>query len=660
MPPANSQVLVALGPDLFVSLDGTVIRKTQASSTILADAEPVFGGMPILTPITPLNEPKGPHPNEVWDNIKTATELADAVKELAEHGLKSVAGIASIVGAVGVVLELLDSAGLFGRKTTLDDVLKIAASNFLATVSASQISHLQNMAPPLGTVQGALDAVETFVQGTGTRQDLALFDHDMVGALNTLTDAAFQLVVFNYAEYMKFPWLWEDQWLNVPPHVETTVPPNRLDLRVPRYPDMVNGTPRFDYRFAIGNVVFAVTTRVMMMHVLEPEFRSTRRYREQLLTLCDRLKDLKTKWLQAVQWPWHPSDDEAAPITLPGDSPWSSYVPVGAVDVCTGISVWTGKYEPVWDPNAPVTEPERWAAPFSKPGSWPNEVRNKYYQRAREMSEAARQTILEQSGYLAFAALVASICKLTTDPSESETVSIKRRPQAIGMFDIGWQAAGTVQKSAGAIGCERKAFTASVFTRASASTRLEIRTQTPDSIASFAIPYEYLLVTGAGEKALQPGTQPITIRAPRFVAEVGPAGERREVDAPWEDTVIEYTLTVAPGHTSLTLAVDSGVNAKVMVRVRETIKSGTVFVTDRDVTFTTVEHRLPSEYFQHLEDCERRANKLLGELNTEYAISQAPGPRFNPRFETVQKYLERVERERPDDVQRALTSLGYR
>ena len=657
MPPLDSQVLVALGPDLFVALDGTIIRKTLTSPIIQSEAAPVFGGMPVFTPIKPLGDPKQPHPNEVWDNVKTATELADTVKELAEHGLKTVGSIASIVGAVGVVLELLDSAGLFGRKTTLDDVLKVAWDNFVATVAASQISHLQNMAPHVATVQGALDAVETFAQGTGTRQDLAQFDHDMVGAINALTDAAFQLVVFNYAEYMKFPWLWEDQWLTVPPHVETGVPPQ---LQVPRYPDMVNGTPRFDYRFAIGNIIFAVTTRVMMMHVLEPEFRSTRRYREQLLTICDRLKDLQTKWLQSIQWPWQPSDDEPAPITISSESPWWSYVPVGAVDICTGISVWTPKYEPVWNPNAPLAEPERWAAPFSKPGNWPNEVRSKYYQRARELSEAARQTVLEQSGYLAFAAFVASICKLTTDPGQSETVSIKRRPAATGMFDVGWREAGTAQKIAGAIACERKTFTATVFTRASASTRLEIRTQTPDSIASFAIPYEFLLVTGAGEKTLQPGRRPTTIRAPRFVAEVGPAGERREVDAPWADTTIDYALTVTPGFSSLTLSVESGVNVKVMVRVRETIRSGTVFVTDRDVTLTTEEHRLPSAYFQHLEECERRANKLLGELNTKYAISEAPGPRFNPRLETAAKYLDRVQRERPDDVQRALVSLGFR
>jgi hypothetical protein len=456
---------------------------------------------------------------------------------------------------------------------------------------------------------------------------------------------------------MKFPWLWEDQWLTVPPHVETGVPPQ---LQVPRYPDMVNGTPRFDYRFAIGNIIFGVTTRVMMMHVLEPEFRSTRRYREQLLTICDRLKDLQTKWLQSIQWPWQPSDDEPPPITVSNDTPFWSYVPVGAVDICTGISVWTPQYEPVWNPSAPLAEPERWAAPFSKPGNWPNEVRSTYYQRARELSEAARQTILEQSGYLAFAAFVASICKLTTDPGQSETVSIKRRPAAMGMFDVGWREAGTAQKIAGAIACERKPFTATVFTRGSASTRLEIRTQTPDSIASYAIPYEFLLVTGAGEKTLQPGRRPTTIRAPRFVAEVGPAGERREVDAPWADTTIDYALTVNPGFSSLTLSVESGVNVKVMVRVRETIKSGTVFVTDRDVTLTTEEHRLPSAYFQHLEDCERRANKLLGELNTKYAISEEPGPRFNPRLETASKYLDRVERERPDDVQRALVSLGFR
>ena len=435
MPPLTSQALVALGPDLFVALDGTILRKTPTAAPIIeADEAPVFGGMPVLQPIGPLNDPKQPGPNEVWDNIKTATELAEHIKELAEHGLKTVGGIASIVGIVGVIIELLDAAGLFGKKATLDQVLKVAHSNFLATVAASQISHLQNMAPPVSTVQGALDAVETFKQGTGTRQWLAQFDHDMVGAVNTLLDPAFQLVVFNYGEYQTFPWMWEDQWLNVPPHAEVGVPP---ELKVRRYPEMVSGTSRFDYRFALGNIIFAVTTRVMMMHAIEPEFRSTRRYREQLLTICDRLKQLKVKWLQSIQWPWHPSDDELPPSVVSQDSPWASYLPVGAVDICTGISNWSPKYEPGWNPGAPVTEPEFWASPFSKPGNWPNEARSKYYQRARELSEAARQTILEQSGYLAFAAFVASICKLTTDPSQSETVTIKRRPMAVGTFRRG-------------------------------------------------------------------------------------------------------------------------------------------------------------------------------------------------------------------------------
>ena len=65
-----------------------------------------------------------------------------------------------------------------------------------------------------------------------------------------------------------------------PEHVETKVP--RPDLAIRRFPEIANGVARFDYRFALGNIIFAVTTRVMMMHALEPEFRSTGGHRQEL------------------------------------------------------------------------------------------------------------------------------------------------------------------------------------------------------------------------------------------------------------------------------------------------------------------------------------------------------------------------------------------
>ena len=174
---------------------------------------------------------------------------------------------------------------------------------------------------------------------------------------------------------------------------------------------------------------------------------------------------------------------------------------------------------------------------------------------------------MEQSGYLAYAAFVASICKLTTDPSESETVVIRRRPQAVAAYDLRWGRESTIDKIIGGLFCTRQTFTAEVWRRPDTSTPGQIRTQTPESIATWAINYEHLLLTGAGEVGLQPGTRTATISAPRFIAEVGPAGEWREVDAEptFASTAIEYTLTVTPGHTSLTLTVESPINVKVMV-----------------------------------------------------------------------------------------------
>ena len=199
------------------------------------------------------------------------------------------------------------------------------------------------------------------------------------------------------------------------------------------------------------------------------------------------------------------------------------------------------------------------------------------------------------------------------------------RPAAADInFDGAWHEAGTEQKIAGAIACERKTFTAKVFTRASASTRLEIRTQTPDSIASFAIPYEFLLVTGAGEKVLQPGGPPTTIRAPRFIAEVGPAGERREVDAPWADTTIDCTLTVNPVQLVDALRrIRRQRQGDVESARDDQVRNG---VRDRPRCHADDRGAPASErVLQHLEECERRANKLLGELNTDAPISEAPG-----------------------------------
>ena len=87
IPPEPSETFVALGPDLFVSLDGRIVRSRSRRRSSRPTRIPSSVGLG-LTPIGPLTGGQPSHPPEAWDNIKTATELAEHVKELAEHGLK--------------------------------------------------------------------------------------------------------------------------------------------------------------------------------------------------------------------------------------------------------------------------------------------------------------------------------------------------------------------------------------------------------------------------------------------------------------------------------------------------------------------------------------------------------------------------------------------
>ena len=71
----------------------------------------------------------------------------------------------------------------------------------------------------------------------------------------------------------------------------------------------------------------------------------------------------------------------------------------------------------------------------------------------------------------------------------------------------------------------------------------------------------------------------------------------------------------------------------------------------------TRELQLPSEYFAYVKECEKRAGRMLADINQRYAKSAPRGPRFDPRRETVVDYLERLSHTAPDVVQAARANL---
>ena len=624
-----------------------VIAAAPGTSGLLGAGATSFGG-----PTKTLSD----DPKSFWNTFAKNANLSDGVKTALEQFSGLVSAVSGAYSAYQFVITVLRFSGVLDAKATVDPLV---AATYSAVFADSAMTHKRDIATLDGSVTVAANAVKEYLQSPApnTRADLIASDHDCQTACASLSSLPYFEVLFNPGEYTD-NWIFGEGWLAIPSYLNGGAPP---DPPVLPFADQPANKGRYDYRFTIASLSFALATRVAMMRLIEPEFRSTGRYRNEIQSLVAALGPIIRKWQQSIEWTWNPNDGGFPVSSFWPDnqaSPYGEYIPVGAVDACSGTSAWMGIYVPPYDASASPDQPAFWTNGVTPYKDWPAKAQANYLSDANALRGSARDYVLDASGCKQFAALAASLALLATDPDSSETVTISPRagPSA-GRYLLPWRDKGPQDREVKGIACESRTFTAEVW-EGPAALNLNVTTQTPDSRDSFLIAYRYFLATGSGPVELLAGGTSAVVSAPQFDAERGPNEEKRNVATGFGAFTVEYTLTPVAGSTALALSLPPGSgNGSFVLRVDETIQSGRTFSTMYSFDLVTRELRLPAEYFGYINDCSKRAAKMLSDINRRYAKSAPPGTRFDPRRETVVDYLARLARTAPDVVQAALADL---
>ncbi len=656
-PVAAPKIALQLDSGAYLNPDGSVVPAVPLGTRVitaapgtgaLIGAGPPFPGGPMRT----LSD----DPKSLWNTLAKNAALSDGLKTALEQFADIVSAVSGAYSAYQAAVTVLKMAGIIDAKTTVDPLV---AATFSAVFADSAMTHKRDIGILDGNVSVAAVAVKTYLQtpSPNNRATLMASDHDCQAACATLSSPPFFEVLFNPGEYGD-AWIFGAGWLEIPSWLTGGAP---ADPPVLAFENQPANKGRFDYRFTIASLSFALATRVAMMRVIEPEFRSTGRYQIEIQTLVGALAPILHSWQQSIQWTWNPNDGGFPISSFWPDSqasPYGEYIPVGAVDVCSGTNAWMDKYVPEHDPSASFDDPAFWTDSTTAFPYWPPKAKQKYAEDAAALRSSARDYVLDACGYKLFAAQVASLAVLATDPDSSETVTISPakgfRP---GRFLHPWKDKGTEQREFHGIACDSRTFTAKV-SEGPATMDLNITTQTPASRDTFLIGYRYFLLTGGGPVELLPGGGTISVSEPQFDAERGPNGEKRDVRTGFATFTIDYTLSPQPGATglSVSLAAGSG-NGAFVLRVDETIRSGRTFSTTYPFDLMTRELELPAEYFAYVEDCQKRAARMLADINQRYAKSAPLGPGFDPRRQTVVDYLEELSRTAPEVVQAARARL---
>jgi hypothetical protein len=657
--PTQPKIVLELESGGYLTPNGSIVPNVPLGTRVIAAAPGTSallgagaGAAPFGVPTKTLSD----DPKSLWNTFAKNAKLSDGLKTALEQFADLVSAVSGAYSAYQFAITVLQFSGVIDAKTAVDPLV---AATFSAVFADSAMTHKRDVATLDGNVIVAANAVKAYLQSPAPnmRADLIASDHDCQAACATLSLLPFFEVLFNPGEYTD-SWIFGQGWLEIPSYLNGGAPP---DPPVLAFADQPADKGRYEYRFTIASLSFALATRVAMMRLIEPEFRSTGRYRNEIQSLVDALGPIIRKWQQSIQWTWNPNDGGFPVSSFWPDnqaSPYGEYIPVGAVDACSGTSAWMGIYVPPYDASASPDQPAFWTNDVVPYSDWPPKAKAKYLADAAALRASAREYVLDASGFKQFTAQAANLAVLATDPDSSETVTISpKKGIKAGRYLLPWQDKGPQDREFKSIACDSRTFKAEV-SEGPAYLNLNITTQTPDSRNSFAILYRYYLAVSSGLVELHAGDGSASVSSPQFDAERGPNGENRNVKTGFGTFTIEYTLTADPGATGLALylAIGSG-NGSFLLRVDETIQSGRTFSTMYSFDLVTRELQLPSEYFAYVKDCEKRAGRMLADINQRYAKSTPRGPRFDPRRETVVDYLERLSRTAPEVVQAARANL---
>jgi hypothetical protein len=380
-------------------------------------------------------------------------------------------GLASVVGTVGSAISLLKVLGVFGSDSQ---------QNMLVSIN-KKVQEIHNTLIALGKQDTINKVVSEWAKVNAARQELVRYavddfpDEDdrkllrdylksLREAGSTLLRPDWQRDVFTLSYFANQPWYYQTDWLE--PISESDAPP---EADIKRFREQTIN--RWDYTPYIG-AIFDITSVLLSFYkALDPAYRTTRQFESEIRELADGLQTFGDMMVKHILWTreWQGTDILAYPMV----SGW----PVGAVDACSGASVFTKNW------NVGVESIQIGPLSWYNPPTVTNE--EKCLELAAKHRHLDWLTVVNASGAPKVLQMAAIIKELATVPSSSETVETSIRKLAKRSFVENNQ-----RKTPATLGCDQVTFTTAI-NHVQREIKVIATLQSKRDQQSYAIPYTF-------------------------------------------------------------------------------------------------------------------------------------------------------------------------
>lgn len=505
---------IHLGSGLYLNATGQVVDKLPKTDSYIVDRLPIEINFPdfIKKSITDKNVKALPGTIKGLADMAGGLGIDPKVWQILEASLNLLFNLTSVTGAAGAAVNLArlllpGSGGQPSQLTVIgENVQKLLNMEYKGHRQAVMVSLAQDWA----VTQGARAALNDFLldESPGILAFQALNAH-----AEKLYETALKLLHKDYQKLTKMqddysgqPWYTDRSWL-----VSRSGAPLEPSADIAR---MTDPEPRWDYTPYLAAIIDIVTLLLAIYKTLDPANRTTGRFHYRADTLAKLMKSFGERIGEHIVWTreWTTSDHYWRPM----DYGW----PVGAVDVCSGKSVFKAGWPaltytpppPIGNPNDPPPLPKDMAGNLAA---------------ARVERDLSWLIVYEASGALRVLQLASVLEEMATVPKSSETL------QPVVSKTTRRTRTGSLPRSTPSLPhCEAVTFTAAVY-EVKRSIRVNCGLQTPkrhpEEKGYWPIPYKFFVESHPGRFAsgtpldrveLKPGMTSLTLRAQVFDWEV--------------------------------------------------------------------------------------------------------------------------------------------
>lgn len=425
---------------------------------VLQDAAPLLEGIGISTQATEIISACIGIAVEFASVVGTVGALVELVSKLAEIFGGGGGGEADALNKIyQLVQQINTNLNGLGQQQTVDKVIEYGWAN----------------------VGSAGDELNVYLksQHPNKTQLRTPYLDDLRKSRATLLDPTYQRAPFLAGIFDNQPWSWDMSWLqqcplpppkNPPdPTIPPPIPPTE-DLKV-----LGDGNWRWDYAPYVGAVAAVANLLLSYYKALDPAFRTTRQFENELNELADGLQLFGNQMAQHILWTreWTYADQYSMPMA----SGW----PVGAVDACNGASAMVSRWkEGVNSVPGPLDD-------YYHPPTVLNV--DESLARARKARQINWLTVFNASGAPKVLQYAAIAREVATPPRTSETVRIETSHTAHRKF------VETVKhKTPWFLGCGQDEFDADEY-HVQRAVLVHATTQPQRDQDYYAIPYKFYL-----------------------------------------------------------------------------------------------------------------------------------------------------------------------